>query len=123
MGCYPYCFVKIRKIRTVNSQKINKNFTKNKQKSQNKIYNCVYIKLLNGGKFLSSYKQLPNALLIGFFIEINKNIEKGILSDAMYYEIGIIKMEMEKRHLTEVDLQKINKEYIKLEYKGVSLNF
>ncbi|MCW9133938.1 hypothetical protein OF830_24210 [Bacillus paramycoides] len=72
---------------------------------------------------MSSYKQLTNALLIGFFIEINKNIEKGILSDAMYYEIDIIKMEMEKRHLTEVDLQKIHKEYIKYEYKGVPLNF
>ncbi|MEH7455928.1 MULTISPECIES: hypothetical protein [unclassified Bacillus (in: firmicutes)] len=57
---------------------------------------------------MSIYKQLPNALLIGFFMEINKNIEKGILSEAMYHEIDLIKTEMEKRNLSEVDLQKIH---------------
>ena len=59
-------------------------------------------------KLLSSYKLLSNTLLISFFIEINKNIEKGILSDAMYYEIDLIKTEMKKRNLSEVDLQKIH---------------
>jgi len=59
-------------------------------------------------RFLSIYKLLSNTLLISFFIEINKNIEKGILSDAMYYEIDLIKTEMKKRNLSEVDLQKIH---------------
>lgn len=57
---------------------------------------------------MSIYKRLPNDLLIGFFMEINKNIEKGILSEAMYHEIDLIKTEMEKRNLSEVDLQKIH---------------
>ncbi|MCW9134122.1 hypothetical protein OF830_25345 [Bacillus paramycoides] len=57
---------------------------------------------------MSIYKLLSNTLLISFFIEINKNIEKGILSDAMYYEIDLIKTEMKKRNLSEVDLQKIH---------------
>ncbi len=46
--------------------------------------------------FLSLYKQLSDALLVGFFIEINKNIAKGILSTAMYQEIDLIKNEMKK---------------------------
>ena len=44
--------------------------------------------------FLSLYKQLSDALLVGFFIEINKNIAKGILSTTMYQEIDLIKIEI-----------------------------
>lgn len=64
---------------------------------------------MNGEEVLFSYKQLPNAILIDFFIEINKNIEKDILSDAMYDETVLIKMELEKRHLTEDYLQEVHK--------------
>ncbi|MBT2667228.1 hypothetical protein J7J00_17200 [Bacillus sp. ISL-4] len=38
----------------------------------------------------SLYDKLPLGLLAGFYFEINKNIEKGILSDAMYHEIKLI---------------------------------
>lgn len=62
--------------------------------------------------FLSLYKQLSDALLVGFFIEINKNIAKGILSTAMYQEIDLIKTEMKKRNISEIDSQKIYQEYI-----------
>lgn len=62
--------------------------------------------------FLSLYKQLSDALLVGFFIEINKNIAKGILSTAMYQEINLIKTEMKKRNISEIDSQKIYQEYI-----------
>ncbi|HDR7471443.1 hypothetical protein L4B26_28335 [Bacillus toyonensis] len=61
---------------------------------------------------MSLYKQLSDALLVGFFIEINKNIAKGILSTAMYQEINLIKTEMKKRNISEIDSQKIYQEYI-----------
>ncbi|MBT2606678.1 hypothetical protein J7E55_27350 [Bacillus sp. ISL-53] len=38
----------------------------------------------------SLYDKLPLDLLAGFYFEINKNIEKGILSDAMYHEIRLM---------------------------------
>ncbi|MBK5492816.1 hypothetical protein [Bacillus sp. TH13] len=52
---------------------------------------------------MSLYKQLSDALLVGFFIEINKNIAKGILSTAMYQEIDLIETEMKKRNISEID--------------------
>ena len=36
------------------------------------------------------YQKLPNDVLIAFYNEINKNIEKGILTKQMYYELGLI---------------------------------
>ncbi|MDN3019927.1 hypothetical protein PH210_27680 [Paenibacillus sp. BSR1-1] len=36
------------------------------------------------------YEKLPDELLIRFYYEIINNIEKGILTKNMYYEIGII---------------------------------
>ncbi|MBK5469443.1 hypothetical protein JFU54_02440 [Bacillus sp. TH19] len=65
---------------------------------------------------MSLYKQLSDALLVGFFIEINKNIAKGILSTAMYQEIDLIKTEMKKRNISEIDSQKIYQEYIQSQY-------
>ncbi|WP_082147899.1 hypothetical protein [Bacillus sp. LK2] len=41
-----------------------------------RYYLCYFAKIS------SSYKRLPNVLLIGFFIEINKNIEKGRSNNA-----------------------------------------
>ncbi|WP_375091265.1 hypothetical protein ACDZ29_27960 (plasmid) [Peribacillus sp. RS7] len=38
----------------------------------------------------SLYDKLPVELLAGFYFEINKNIEKGSLSDAMYHEIRLM---------------------------------
>ena len=36
------------------------------------------------------YEKLPNDVLIAIYNEINKNIEKGILTKQMYYELGLI---------------------------------
>ena len=36
------------------------------------------------------YEKLPEELLIRFYYDIINNIEKGILTKNMYYEIGII---------------------------------
>ncbi|EOQ05678.1 hypothetical protein KQ3_06059 [Bacillus cereus B5-2] len=69
---------------------------------------------------MSLYKQLSDALLVGFFIEINKNIAKGILSTAMYQEIDLIKNEMKKRNISEIDSQKIYQEYIQSQYNLIN---
>jgi len=36
------------------------------------------------------YQKLPTELLLRFYNEIVKNIEKGVLSKNMYYELGLI---------------------------------
>jgi hypothetical protein len=43
------------------------------------------------------YEKLPKDLLIDFYNEINKNIEKGILTKAMYYELGLLISVMDKK--------------------------
>ena len=43
------------------------------------------------------YDKLPLKLLAGFYYYINTNIEKGILSEAMYHEIDLIKQVAIKR--------------------------
>ncbi|MBT2647893.1 hypothetical protein J7E52_14525 [Bacillus sp. ISL-34] len=48
----------------------------------------------------SLYDKLPLELLTGFFYEINKNIEKGILSNAMYHEIRLIEQSALKRGIS-----------------------
>ncbi|MDP1454819.1 hypothetical protein Q8G36_28390 [Peribacillus frigoritolerans] len=45
----------------------------------------------------SLYDELPLELLAGFYYEINKNIEKGILSGAMYHEISLMEQTALKR--------------------------
>lgn len=45
----------------------------------------------------SIYDKLPLELLVRFYYEINKNIEKGILTDAMYHEIELIKQAVNRR--------------------------
>ena len=49
---------------------------------------------------MALYEQLPNDLLIAFFEEINKNIIKGILTDAMYVELELIREVADKRNIT-----------------------
>jgi hypothetical protein len=39
---------------------------------------------------MNFYEKLPADFLISFYNEILKNIEKGILSKKMYYELGLI---------------------------------
>lgn len=62
---------------------------------------------MDGGCFMSIYETLPDERLADFFVGINRYIEKGILSEAMYYEIELIKKAALKRELTELDLRKL----------------
>ncbi|MGG0414016.1 hypothetical protein [Peribacillus simplex] len=48
----------------------------------------------------SLYDKLPLELLAGFYYEINKNIEKGILSDAMYHEIRLMEQTALRRGIS-----------------------
>ncbi|MFP3511469.1 hypothetical protein SB775_17815 [Peribacillus sp. SIMBA_075] len=48
----------------------------------------------------SLYDELPLELLAGFYYEINKNIEKGILSGAMYHEIRLMERTALKRGIS-----------------------
>ncbi len=52
------------------------------------------------------YDQLPLETLAQFFYYINRNIEQGILSNAMYYEIELIKKSAWKHGLSAKDLPK-----------------
>jgi hypothetical protein len=48
----------------------------------------------------SLYDRIPIKLLAGFYYHINKNIEDGILSDAMYHEINLIKQVAKKKGIS-----------------------
>lgn len=50
------------------------------------------------------YYRLPIEMLAGFYYHINKNIEKGILSNAMYHEINLIKQVAVKKGVSLTDL-------------------
>lgn len=54
----------------------------------------------------SIYERLPEEILGGFYYEILQNIEKGVLTDAMYHEIDLIKMAAVKRGLSLSELHK-----------------
>jgi len=49
---------------------------------------------------VSLYDRLPIAMLAGFYYHINKNIENGILSNAMYHEINLIKQVAKKKGIS-----------------------
>jgi len=51
---------------------------------------------MNKGE-ISFYDRLPIKMLAGFYYHIGKNIENGILSDAMYHEINQIKQVAAKK--------------------------
>jgi hypothetical protein len=46
------------------------------------------------------YEKLPTDFLIAFYQEIMKNIEKGILTKNMYYELGLIISVASQRGIT-----------------------
>ncbi|MGZ9816967.1 hypothetical protein ACXM0N_13785 [Peribacillus simplex] len=56
---------------------------------------------------MSLYEELPDDLLAGFFMEISKNIKRGIFFEAMYYKIGLIKRAANKGGLSEMNLRTI----------------
>lgn len=73
----------------------------------------IFLKFeITGEIFLSVYEQLSDDLLAGFFVEINKNIQRGILSEGMYYEISLILLVAENRNLSEQDLENIYQKQI-----------
>jgi len=47
--------------------------------------------LLMDDEGASLYDRLPVEMLAGFYYHINKNIENGVLTNAMYHEIDLIK--------------------------------
>lgn len=49
---------------------------------------------------MNFYKKLPTDFLIEFYCEIMRNIEKGILTKNMYYEIGLIISVASQRGIT-----------------------
>ncbi|OOQ91894.1 hypothetical protein [Bacillus cereus] len=56
----------------------------------------------NGG--ISLYDRLPLEMLAGFYYHISKNIEDGILSNAMYHEINLIEQVAIKKGISLTDL-------------------
>ncbi|OQR53535.1 hypothetical protein CDB3_29355 [Bacillus sp. CDB3] len=66
---------------------------------------------------MSLYDQLPDNLLAGFFMEINKNIQTGVLSEAMYHEIELIQIAAQKRNLSESDLKDIYQKWVEPQLK------
>lgn len=46
------------------------------------------------------YEKLPTDFLIAFYQEVVKNIEKGILSKNMYYELGLMISVASQRGIT-----------------------
>lgn len=62
-----------------------------------------------GGGDLTFYEGLPTDLLAKFYYEIQKNIDCGMLSDAMHQEINLIKIEAKKRGITLLELKQYKK--------------
>ncbi|MGG5254690.1 hypothetical protein ACQYAD_14655 [Neobacillus sp. SM06] len=50
------------------------------------------------------YDKLPVEVLAQFFFYINKNIDDGILTEAMYHEVDLIVKALEKQGKTIGDL-------------------
>lgn len=53
---------------------------------------------------VSLYDRLPLEMLAGFYYHINKNIESGILTNAMYHEINLIERIAIKKGIFLTDL-------------------
>ena len=67
--------------------------------------NSLYTDLKIGGCVMDDdetflYDRMPVKLLAGFYYHINKNINNGILSNAMYHEINLIKQVAVKKGIS-----------------------
>lgn len=60
----------------------------------------------------SLYDKLSLEMLADFFYFINKNIENGILSTAMYHEINLIEQAAAKRGVSLKELCELNSKRI-----------
>jgi hypothetical protein len=49
---------------------------------------------------MNFYEKLPTDFLIAFYREMMKNIEKGLLTKNMYYELGLIISVASQRGIT-----------------------
>jgi len=63
----------------------------------------------------SFYDRLPLELVAGFFYQIHRNIEKGILSDAMHQEIILLERTAKRRGVALEDLYDQGSRLIDLE--------
>jgi hypothetical protein len=54
----------------------------------------------------SLYDELSVDLLSSFYYEIKKNIEKGILTEAMYFELNLIEKATIKKGIAIEELHK-----------------
>jgi hypothetical protein len=94
------------------------------------IYYCpkrisyIYYK---GDVIVDFYEKLPSDFLIAFYDEMMKNIEKGLLTKNMYYEVGLIISVASRRGITLgqpydfekiVDQKELNDFFIQLAYKS-----
>lgn len=65
----------------------------------------------------SLYDELPSEVLAGFYYYININIDKGILSDAMYSEIKLIEDAAKTRGIPIEKLYEKGSILVKIERK------
>jgi len=63
----------------------------------------------------SFYDRLPLDLVAGFFYQIHRNIDKGILSEAMYQEIRLLERTAKRRGISLGDLYEKGSDLIDLE--------
>ncbi len=63
----------------------------------------------------SFYDRLPLEMVAGFFYQIHKNIDKGILTDAMHHEIKLLERTAKRRGVALEDLYEQGSRLIDLE--------
>ncbi|MFC6038940.1 hypothetical protein ACFPYN_05665 [Paenisporosarcina macmurdoensis] len=63
----------------------------------------------------SFYDRLPLELVAGFFYQIHRNIDKGILSDAMHQEVKLLERTAKRRGIPLKDLYEQGSRLIELE--------
>jgi hypothetical protein len=76
------------------------------------------------------YEKLPTDFLVAFYDEIMKNIEKGLLTKTMYYELGLIISVASQRGITlgqpcdfeQIVDQKELDHFIQISYKCNKIN-
>jgi hypothetical protein len=76
------------------------------------------------------YEKLPTDFLIAFYDEMMKNIEKGLLTKTMYYELGLIISVASQRGITlgqpcdfeQIVDQKELDNFIQIAYKCHEIN-
>ena len=60
---------------------------------------------------MSLYDKLPADLLVAFYYEIIRNIEKGILTEMMYDELELIYTAAKEKNVDIIYKQKVTSKY------------